>query len=109
MSDFLDELNSRQAAKVASWGIAPGDFVQLDSWCGDVWAEVASVSDKSLFIFDGRRRLKTRYESFEQVRAHKPQGHVWGRGELRILHLSDGDYGRRDGQPLPARFLRATA
>lgn len=47
---WLDEIQNNQEKLVKTWPIQPGDFVNLDTWFGDFWAEVAEVHDTGPFI-----------------------------------------------------------
>ena len=48
---WLETISKKRNAEVMKWNIQLGDFVNLMTWFGDVWAEVLEVyGGSSLFI-----------------------------------------------------------
>jgi hypothetical protein len=53
---------------VRSWNIRPGDYVNLVSWFGDVWAEVKKVVGAWIVLYRHDGKYKTDMVSISRVR-----------------------------------------
>jgi hypothetical protein len=115
MGEWLADRNRERTEEVRKMKPKKGQFVQLDTWFGDVWAEIESVfgSDSGndwLIVWthrncDIRGGKCTDWEIFYHVRKISktiPQG-------CHILTVKEGRFGGRKGKPfseLPDRIKK---
>lgn len=70
MSWLEDEEKTREE-EVKKWKIRPGDFVNLRSWFGDVWAEVEKTYDDEspfIVIYRNNDKYKTDMVLYSNIR-----------------------------------------
>ncbi len=102
MSDWLESVREEQTAKISKLKPRRGNFVQLNSWFGDVWAEVKSHYSSSIgkhyesvTIYDSRSRHGwdvVYLHNIRRVSKILPKG-------IHILELREGRFGGREGRP----------
>lgn len=51
--DWLERECKRRRKIAMSWKIEPGDFVNMSTWFGDVWAEVKSFCGDWIILYNG--------------------------------------------------------
>jgi hypothetical protein len=98
-------------AKAAYDVVEVGDFVNIVSWFGDVWAEVKSTyggsehSQASVTYYNGgRNNLGWDMDSMDRVRKVHKKGDPWDQCEARVVYTSEGAFGDRQPNKLPEAF-----
>ncbi len=66
--DWIEKEQKRKTKIVMSWNILPGDFVNLSTWFGDVWAEVKEYLGSYLVIYRYNGQYKTSLIDIGNVR-----------------------------------------
>jgi hypothetical protein len=66
--DWLEKESKRRREIVMSWSICPGDFVNLSTWFGDVWAEVKEYCGTFLVIYRHNGKYVTEMVDISNVR-----------------------------------------
>lgn len=89
-----------QAAKIADIGIEVGDFINLDTWFGDIWAEVLSVynaeepsrSSVTYILYSKNRMMRGKVSAtFGDIR--KVLKAADREKTIGTFHASNGKYG----------------
>ena len=61
--DWIEEEINRRTKIVKKWNIKTGDFINLDAWFCDVWAEVKEISGDYIirYRYDGKYKTDMVY------------------------------------------------
>ena len=115
--DFMAMMTAKHVAKVRAMQPQVGYFVNLDSWCGDVWAEIEHCHDDG-GVSGGRDNPMIGFYHYRQGQEHKATdlsffsyvGKVrpYLPADARIVHLKEGLWGGRDAtlKAIPKRIQR---
>lgn len=87
--------------------VEPGDYINIISWFGDVWALVESTYNcsegfsASVWFWNRDRKDTTCMSRIRKV--HKA-GTPWDFKEARIVYTKEGTFGDRNTPPVPEEF-----
>jgi hypothetical protein len=87
-----------------------GDFVNIASWFGDVWAEVVSTynglpgSCARVTYYDAGSHCGWDSTIMNRIRKVHKKNDPWDQQEARIVKIKGQTYGDRDNPPLPVEF-----